>query len=117
MSISSSRLAKLQITLTTPVVLDAYEVRDNNVVPLSSGFITFPKGTVFSRLRNEGGYISGISTEIAGKRYYVYSIPRAEHWLVGQRNDTQFVGYFHGGARNTRKRRNRKGTRRNKSTN
>jgi hypothetical protein len=114
---NAARLGKLQITLTTPVVLDAYEVRGDNILPLSSGFITFPKGTVFSRLRNEGGYISGISTEIAGKRYYVYSIPRAEHWIVGQRNDQQFVGYFHGG-KNTRKtKRNRKTTRRNKSTN
>jgi hypothetical protein len=113
MSISASRLAKLQITLTTPVVLDAYEVRDNNVVPLSSGFITFPKGTVFSRLRNEGGYISGISTEIAGKRYYVYSIPRAEHWLVGHRNDTQFIGYFHGGKKTRKTKRSRKTRRTN----
>lgn len=112
MSISSSRLAKLQITLTTPVVLDAYEVRDNNILPLGSGFITFPKGTVFSRLRNEGGYISGISTEIAGKRYFVYSIPRAEHWTM-RRNDQQFIGYFHGGKNNTRRnKRNRKTTRR-----
>ena len=111
MSINAARLEKLQITLSTPVVLDAYEYRNNNIIPISS-FITFPKGTVFSRLRKEGGYISGISSEIAGKRYFVYSIPRAEH-LTMHRNDQQFVGYFHGGKKNTRKnKRNRKTTRR-----
>jgi hypothetical protein len=111
MAISASRLKKLQITLTRPVEMEALEFIDNQPDSEYAGIITFPKGTVFSRLRKENGWISGISSEIGDKRYFVYSIPRATEWTL-ERND-QYLGYFHGGSKKTRK--NNKNKNNNKS--
>lgn len=105
MSITPRQLKKLQITLTSPIYIDAYEYLNNQPDRISSGVIEFPAGTIFSKLKNENGYISGISSEIDGKRYFVYSIPQAERWTL-QRNDL-FVGYYHGGDRKTRKNKKR----------
>jgi len=100
MPFSAAKLKKLQITLTRPVELEAYEyINDTQVI--YSDIIRFPVGTVFSGLKEDTGYISGISSEIGGKRYFAY-IPRAGEWTL-QRDDQKFIGYYHGGKRNTRK--------------
>lgn len=95
------QIKNLQITLTSPLHIDAYEILDDGSAAFS-GTKTFRAGTVFSNLKREfGGFISGDSGKIAGKRYHVLWIPGAETW-TRQRNDNQ-AGYFHGGRRMTRK--------------
>ena len=91
----------LQITLTRPLHIDAYEILDDGS-SMFSGIKTFHTGTVFSNLKREiGGFISGDSRKVSGKRYHVLWIPGAETW-TRQRNDNQ-AGYFHGGRRNTKR--------------
>lgn len=100
MPFSARQLKKLQITLTRPVELEAYEYIDNQQHTYS-GIKRFPVGTVFSGLKEDTGYISGISSDIGGKRYFAF-IPRAGEWTL-ERDDQKFIGYYHGGKRNTRK--------------
>jgi len=57
---------------------------------------------VFSQLRRVAhGRVSGISSLIAGKRYFVDRIPDAELWGYG--TDSIGVGYYHGGTRKHKK--------------
>jgi len=96
------KLKKLQITLTSPLRIDAYEITDDGW-HVFSGIKTFRAGTVFSNLKRDFvGRISGDSGKISGKHYHVMWIPGAETW-TRQRNDKQ-AGYFHGERRNTKRR-------------
>lgn len=62
----------------------------------------FPAGTVFSQLRRVAhGHVSGISSPLRGKRYFVDRIPDAELW--GQGANSIGVGYYHGGTRKNKK--------------
>jgi hypothetical protein len=103
-------LPNLQITLREQRLFFSREHPDL-FTPQPFILRVFPAGTVFSQLRRVAhGRVSGISSPIRGKRYFVDRIPDAELWGLG--TDSIGVGYYHGGSRKNKKsnRRSKKST-------
>jgi hypothetical protein len=99
-------LPNLQITLREQRLFFSREHPDL-FTPQPFILRVFPAGTVFSQLRRVAhGRVSGISSPIRGKRYFVDSIPDAELWGYG--TDSIGVGYYHCGSRKNKKNKNNK---------
>ncbi len=99
--IMNANLSNLQITLREQRLFFSREYPDI-FSDETFRMRAFPAGTVFSQLRRGAhGRVSGISSPISGKRYFVDHIPDAELWGLGM--DSIGVGYYHGGTRKTKK--------------